>query len=205
MPIDFPSSPAANQQYTYAGITYTYNGTIWTAVGNNIGKQTIWIPASAMIPWTGTAPSVGTLTQAAAVARTLDFDPSVVEFAQSDIRMPKSWDLNAVLFTPVWSHPATTTNFGVVWTMDAAAVTNAEVYNPAFGGAINVITTGGVTNAIYIGAESTGVGIGSSPAIGDLILFRVYRNATHASDNLAVDARLHGVSICYFTNAMNDA
>lgn len=35
MPIDFPSSPTVGQQYTYAGITYTYTAQgIWSAAGS---------------------------------------------------------------------------------------------------------------------------------------------------------------------------
>ncbi len=45
---------------------------------------------------------------------TLDYDTTTQEFAQVDIPLPKSWNNGTITFVPYWSHPATTTNFGVV-------------------------------------------------------------------------------------------
>jgi len=39
MPISFPSSPVLNQQYTYSGHTWQYNGTVWQSVGTAQGVQ----------------------------------------------------------------------------------------------------------------------------------------------------------------------
>jgi hypothetical protein len=46
--------------------------------------------------------------------------PDSQEYAQFSIAMPKSWNEGTLTFAPVWSHPATTTNFGVVFDLQAA-------------------------------------------------------------------------------------
>jgi len=39
MPISFPSSPSLNQQYTSAGRTWFWNGSIWQSLGTSQGLQ----------------------------------------------------------------------------------------------------------------------------------------------------------------------
>jgi hypothetical protein len=175
--------------------------------GGSTGKQTIWVPASAMLPRITNGPSIGSLetTTNRVNVSTLDFDPTTQEFAQFAVAMPKSWNEGTVTYDAIWYHPATTVNFGVVWSLAGLALSDGNALDTAFGTAVQVTDTGGTTNAVYDSAESAAVTIGNTPAENDYVVFQVARNPAEAGDTLAVDARLLGVRLFYTTNAGNDA
>ncbi|MCL4712166.1 MAG: hypothetical protein KJZ73_13065 [Pseudorhodoplanes sp.] len=179
--------------------------TTLTAVGQ--GKHPIWVPATAMIARTTNGAADGSVetTTNKVMIKTLNFDTSTQEFAQFAIHMPKSWNESTVTFQPVWSHPSTTTNFGVVWAIEAVALSDDDAADAAFGTAQTSTDIGGTTNDIYIGPESSAITIGGTPAENDYVVFQVKRVPSDGSDTLAVDARLHGVKLFYTINASNDA
>lgn len=181
--------------------------TLNVTVTGTAGKQTIYVPASAMIPrvTNGAAPgSLETATNRINVA-TLDFDATTQEFAQFQIAMPKSWNEGTVTFDVEWYHPSTTTNFGVVWSLAGLALSDGNALDTAFGTAVLVTDTGGATNTLYSTPESAAVTIGNTPAENDYVVFQIARVPADAGDTMAVDARLLGVRIFYTTNAENDA
>lgn len=166
-----------------------------------LGKHAIPIPAGAMTARTtnGAAPGLGETTTNRVMRRTLDFDSATIEYAQFAIRMPESWDEGTVTFVPVWSHPSTTTNFGVVWGLQAVALSNDDALDTALGTAQYSTDTGGTTDDVYHGPESAAITIAGTPAAGDWVVFQVLRKIDDASDTMAVDARLHGLTL-YITN-----
>ena len=170
------------------------------------GKQTIWVPAGAMIARTTNGAASGTVetTTNKVMIRTLDFDASTDEFAQFSIQMPKGWNESTVTALFVWSHPSTATNFAVVWGIQGLAVSDDDALDTAFGTAQTVTDTGGTTNDIYRSSETSAITLAGSPAEGDVAIFQVYRDADAGGDTLAVDARLHGVALFYTTNANTD-
>lgn len=178
-----------------------------TLTARGQGKETIWIPASAMIARTtnGAASGTAEMTTNKNMVKTLDFDASTQEFAQFEIAMPKSWNNGTVTFQPVWSHASTTTNFGVVWALQAVATSDDDALDVAFGTEQASTDTGGTTNDRYIGPESSAITIAGTPATGDVVQFQIKRNPSHGSDTLAVDARLHGIKLYITTNAATDA
>ncbi len=117
--------------------------------------------------------------------------------------MPKSWDGEDLYFKYFWSHAATTVNFDVFWEVSAHYVSDNELLDigPYYfdGGALD---TGGVTDKLYVSAESDGALNLSGASDGDLIIFKVQREPS--ADNLAIDARLHGIQIFYNTTAPTD-
>ena len=173
----------------------------------NTGRETIWIPASAMYARTTNGAASGTAEAATNrnMFKTLDFDTATQEFAQFEIHLPKSWNLGTVTFQPVWSHAATTVNFGVVWQLAGIARSDDDAGDVAFGTAQTSTDTGGTTNDIYIGPESAAITIGGTPASGDTVLFQVARAPANGSDTMAIDARLHGLRLFFTTNAATDA
>lgn len=175
-------------------------------IAADIGKQSIWVPAAAMTARITNGAAIGLVetTTNKVMISTLDFDASTQEFAQFSVRMPKSWDEGTVTFVPVWSHASTTTNFGVVWGLQGVALSNDDAADAAFGTAQTSTDTGGTTNDIYQGPESSAITIGNSPAEGDLVVFQVYRDPANGSDTMAIDARLHGVLVLYTINALKD-
>ena len=170
------------------------------------GKHTVWIPAGSMTARTTNGAAAGTIetTTNKVMIKTLDFDAATAEYAQFSIQMPKGWNEGTVSAVFVWSHAATTTNFGVVWGIQGLAVSDDDALDAAFGTAQTVTDTGGTTNDLYRSPESGAVTIGGTPAEDDVAIFQVYRDATNGSDSMAIDARLHGVALFYTTNANTD-
>lgn len=199
-----------------AVVTGTEDGLEFVAVASSaavaavspLGKHAVPVMAGAI------APSVsGGCAALAAVASaanqpdivTLDFDATTVEYAQFAIPMPKSWDEGTITAQFRWSHASTTTNFGVVWGIQAVAVSDDDAIAVAFGTAQTVADTGGTTNDLYVTAETAALTVAGTPAAGDTVFFRVYRLSTDGSDTLAIDARLHSVVLFLTTNAGTDA
>ena len=171
-----------------------------------LGKQTIWVPASAMYPRTTGGAAIGTIQSATnnINLRTLDFDTATYEFAQFVIQMPKSWNEGTLIFQFIWTHAATTTNFGVEWVVRSTAYANDDALDVAPSNDVVIADTGGTTNDIYITGETPPHTVPGSPAAEELVLFDVYRNYVSASDTMAVDARLIGVKIHYTVDAAKD-
>lgn len=170
------------------------------------GKQTIWVPATAMDQATTNGPSSGSLetTTNKVMVKSLDFDPSIEEFAQFSIQMPKSWNEGTLIAQFVWTHGATTTNFGVVWGIEAVAFANDDALDAAWGTEVDTTDTGGTTNDLYISPESAAVTVAGSPGAEEYLKFRITRVVGAGGDTMAVDAKLLGVKIIYTTDAGTD-
>ena len=136
--------------------------------------------------------------------RTLNFDTTTQEFAQFAIQMPKSWNEGTLICQFIWSHAATTTNFDVVWQIQAVAFANDDALDTAFGSAVTVADTGGTTNDIYITAETAAMTVAGTPGAEEYVVFQVARVPANPSDTLAIDARLHGVKIHYTIDTAKD-
>lgn len=194
------------------GDVLTYNAAtgMWDAASpaGIYGRHTFYVSAGAMLPSAaGGCQPLARIPSAASQPDivTLNFDATTQEFAQFSVRMPKSWDEGTITFAPTWSHPSTTTNFGVVWELQAVALANGDAIATAYGTAQSSTDTGGSTDTLYIGPESSAITVAGSPAAEEVVHFRIARAPANASDNLAVDARLHGVTIYLTTNANTDA
>jgi hypothetical protein len=191
-----------------SGLTMTGTTLSSTAATGTAGKHAIPIIAGAMRP-SVTGGCAG-LTGVASAANqpdivTLDFDTTTQEFAQFSVPMPKSWNEGTVTFAPIWSHAATTTNFGVVWQLQGVAISDNDGIAASYGTAQTSTDTGGTTNNQYIGPESSAITIAGSPAAQDVVYFRIARNPSDGGDTMAIDARLHGIVLFITTDAENDA
>ena len=165
-----------------------------------VGKQTMFIPATAMTPRTTNGPGSLVTFETATnkqMFKTLDFDATTQEYAQFVVRMPKSWDLGTVNCSATWGHVNTTTNFGCVWGFQAYAYQNNISMDQSFSTTANVIHTGGVNNAVYI-SNSVAVTVAGSPAAENYLIFQVSRVAANVSDTATVDCRLFGVTLYYY-------
>lgn len=197
---------AANSAWITIGpLATAYLGLALDSAVSKIGAQTAWIPAGAMTQRTtnGAASGTAETTTNKKMLKTLDFDAATAEYAQFDVRMPKSWNEGTVTAFFLWSNASGTGN--VVWALQGVAISDDDVLDVAFGTAQTV--TDGVTAAgdLMQSAETSAITIAGTPAAGDLVSFQVYRDAANGSDTLAVDARLHGVVLIYTTDAANDA
>ena len=54
-------------------------------------------------------------------------------------------------------------------------------------------------------SESGAVTIAGSPAVNDIVYFRIFRDVSDSNDDMTEDARLIGVKIFFTTDASNDA
>lgn len=173
-----------------------------------VGKQLIPVMAGGMSPsTTGGCAALTTIASAADQPdiQTLNFDPTTQEFAQFAIPMPESWDEGTLTYQVLWSHAATATNFGAVFSLQAVAVSDDDPIAVAYGTAVQVADTGGTTNDLYVSPESTAITVAGTPANKDTVFFRLARVPADAADDLAVDARVHGIRLYYTTNAAIDA
>lgn len=169
--------------------------------------QTIWIPAGAIAPsiTAGAAPSVAEMPTVLRLARSLDFDATTQEHGEFMICMPKGWNEGTVTAQFHWSHAASTVNFGVVWALQATAIGDTDMLTAAWGGGVTVADTGSITDRLYITTATAAITAAGSAMPQDLVSFRVYRVVADASDTLAIDARLHGITLFYTTTSLNDA
>jgi hypothetical protein len=176
--------------------------------GSTQGRHAVYIAAGSMRP--SVAGGCAALAAIASAANqpdivSLNFDATTQEYAQCSITMPKSWDEGTVTFAPLWSHASTTTNFGVVFDLQGYAASNDDAIATAFGTAQTSTDTGGTTDDIYMGPESSAITIAGTPAAEDTVFFRLSRVTGNGSDTMAIDARLHGIVLYITTNADTDA
>ena len=191
-----------------AGDVSSVNGLTGAVTAVTRGKHAVPIMAGAIAPsFAGGCAALATIASAANQPDivTLDFDPTTQEYAQFAIPMPKSWDKGTITALFNWSHAATTTNFGVVWNIQAVAVSNDDTIAVNFGTAQQVADTGGTTNDLYVTSETPAITVGGSPANGDTVFFRISRVTGDGSDTMAIDARLHSVVLFITTDADTDA
>lgn len=163
------------------------------------GKETIWLPASAMVTPTTNGAASGTTNGTNVVYKTLDFDQTTSESAQFQIAMPKSWNLGTLTFIAYWT--ASTGSGTVTWSLAAGAVSNDDVLDSSFGTAVTVTDTLIATGDLMVADESGAITVGGTPAAGDLVCFKILRDVT---DTLSGDAKLIGIKVIYTTNAADD-
>lgn len=172
------------------------------------GKQATWCPAGFIRPSAtgGCAAATSTATSSNHPdIYSLDFDATTQEYAQFCWRMPEQWNEGTITFCAVWTHPSTTTNFGVAWDLQAVACSNDDSIDTAFGTSQVVTDTGGTTNDLYITAESSAITVAGTPQPGDVVFYRLSRVTGNGSDTMAVDAKLLGYVLFITTTKGNDA
>ena len=166
--------------------------------------HSISIPASAMVSQTTNGAAAGSTETASndIMFSTLDFDASTIEYAQFQIAMPKSWNEGTVTAQFLWSATATG---DVVWGLQGVAISNDDVLDATWGTAQTVTDSVTATTDLMVTSATAAVTLGGSPAAEDLVVFRVYRNASSGSDTCAVDAKLVAVRLNFTTNAADDS
>jgi len=190
---------------TATGVDVTGDIRSNTAAVKVAGKETIYVPASAMYP-NSTAgcsdPEQVELSNGPEL-KVLDFDPSTAESAQFSVVFPKSWNEGTVTFQAFFTVNGTDTGT-VGWGLSGVSIADDVSTNTAFG--TNVVATAkahsGVANDLNVTAESGAVTIASA-AEDCYTFFQIMRDATN--DTQTADARLMGIKLFFTTNAKNDA
>jgi len=161
--------------------------------------RTIYIDAAAMVPSTtsGAEAASSETSTYKLMNDHLLFDPDAIEYAQFKLSMPDEWDRSTVKMKFFWSSGATNTG-AVVWGVSAVARSNAEgIDDLDFGTAQTVADSTEGTGKLNVTAATGALTIAGSPALGDLIYFKLYRKANDVSDLMATNAALFGISIQY--------
>jgi len=169
-----------------------------------VGKETIWVPASAMYPETtnGCAAAQVELSNGPEL-KCLDFATGADDFAQFTVGFPASWNEGTVTFQAFWT--VTGTNTGTVaWALAGGSMANDASINTAFGTAVVATAKAhsGTSNDMMVSAESGAVTIANA-AVNTVTFFEVFRDVS--ADNQSGDARLLGIKLLFTTNAKNDA
>ena len=171
------------------------------------GKETIWVPSSAMYGAT-TNPADAQQVETTATRpdmKVLDFDASTDEFAQFSIAMPKSWNEGTLTYQVYWT-PGSTNTGDCIFGLQAVACADNDTIDVAYGTAVNVTDAGiGTVEDQQITDESGAVTVAGSPAAGELTYFQLFRDANAGGDTFSADARVLGVKIFFTTDAANDA
>lgn len=168
------------------------------------GLHTIWIPASEMVgPTTNPANLTAVETATNKIMLSIaEFSPSTQEFAQFAIAFPKGWDEGTITYRAHWYATAGTPADTVDWALEAIAVSDDDVVDAAWGTEIVVTDTMIATGDMHVSAISGDLTVGGTPAEGDLVYFRIKRNV--ATDNLAADAKLFGITLLFTRDVNTD-
>ena len=170
------------------------------------GKETMWVPASAMYGAT-TNPADAQQVETTATRpdmKVLDFDKDTDEFAQFSVAMPKSWNEGTITYQVYWT-PGSTNTGDCIFGLQAVACGDSDTIDVAYGTAVEVTDAGiGTVEDQQISSESGAVTVAGSPAAGELTYFQLFRNANDGSDTFTADARVLGVKIFFTTDAAND-
>lgn len=134
---------------------------------------------------------------------TLDFDTTTQEFAAIHIKLPKRWNLGTLTFQPIWT--AASGSGGVVWALEAVAISDGETLDAAYGTAQTSTDTLSTVNYLHVGPASSAITAAGTPAAGDVLCLRIKRVPADGSDTLAADAKLLGAIVTWTSSAGNDA
>lgn len=162
--------------------------------------DTIWVPASSMIPLVTNTASPGTYEYG-----TNDIDVDYLAFdggateenAAFNIVMPDTWNLGTVKVKFFWtSATGSTAGDTVEWAIKAGAYSNNDALDAALGTAVVISDVLLADNGekLQVSDSTPALTIAGTPAMGDMIHFRVYRN-TDGTDDMTEDAWLIGVLI----------
>ena len=164
--------------------------------------KTIYIDAAEMIPCTTSPPLQGTTEYG-----TNDIDVDYFAFdagateerVQFKLKMPENWDRGTIKAKFDWSSATgSTAGDTVEWGIKAGALSDSDAIDAALGTAQVITDTLLADNGgdLQTTLTTPAITIGGTPALGDIIVFEIYRN-TDGTDDMAEDGWLFGCTIQY--------
>ena len=178
-----------------------------TAAVKIAGKETMWVPASAMYA-TETAGAEAAQVETTALRpdmKVMDFADTADDHAQFSVAFPKSWNEGTITYQCFWT-PSTTNTGNCIFGLQGVACGDSDTIDIAFGTAVNITDAGiGTVEDQQVSAESSAVTIAGSPAVDQQTYFQIFRDANAGADTYTGVARLLGIKIFYTTDAANDA
>lgn len=133
----------------------------------------------------------------------LDFDASTIEYAFWNVVMPDNYDGSTITATFYWTASAGSAG-NVVWALQGRSYANDEAIDQAWGTAQEVTDAWIANGDVHVTSATAAITLGGTPAGGEWVALRAYRNATSGSDTMSGDARLIGIKLEYGINAYSD-
>jgi hypothetical protein len=171
------------------------------------GKETMWIPASAMYARTNNPAEAAQIetTSGRPDLKVFNFADGADDFVQFSVAFPKSWNEGTITYQTFWT-PSTTNTGNCIWGLQGVAVGDGDTIDVAFGTAVNITDAGiGTVEDQQVTAESGALTIAGSPAVDQQTYFELFRDANAGGDTFTGVARLLGIKIFFTTDAANDA
>jgi hypothetical protein len=181
------------QKATKAQLTATY--------------ETLWIGAGAMVPSETDGATAETVEYA-----TNGITHDVMVFAgadndthaEFDVVMPEAWDRSTIKAKVYWTPGDADANADeyVEFYLAAGARSNDDALDAVLGTAVDIADQLIADDDLHITAASGALTVGGSPALGDLVHFKLSRDYDHTGGGTAmdVDADVLGVLIQYQRN-----
>lgn len=169
--------------------------------------KTLFVPAGAMVP---------SVTSGAAAATvewgTNDITQDVMTFAglsaddnaEFGLVMPEAWDRGTVKYKVYWTNGDAAANAAeyVGFSLAAGAISNDDALDAALGSGVAVEDQLIADDDLHVTAASGALTVGGSPALGDMVQFKLTRDFDYAGAGAAmdVDAYVLGVLVQYREN-----
>lgn len=168
-------------------------------------KRSFYIPAQGMFGATTNGAATGQIETATNKINTkvLDFDGATEEYAWFALPSPDYWDLSTVTVKFHWT--AASGSGDVIWGAAALARSDDDALDTALGSAQTVTDTLLSANDQHTTSATSAITVGGTPAKGDYLYVRIYRDADAGGDTLnGVDARLIGVTVKFGIGQYDD-
>ncbi len=166
------------------------------------GYETIWIPASAMMSsyTTGAESEIKEYGTNDVSTEPFLFDGSAQdESVEFEKVFPETWDLGTIKAKVFWSpgHADANTDEWVRFYLQARAYSDDDAIDAAYGTLQNMDDQAIADDDMHVTAASSAITITGTPALNDLIKFKLSRDWDYAGAGVAmdVDARVFGVLI----------
>lgn len=194
---------------TTGAITLDTTALVFTQVRGVVGKQTLWIPASAMTPTVSNGCAALTSIETTAGQpdqHVLGFNTAADEHAQFEFGLPKAWDLGTLTFQPVWTHQGGQTGGldGVAWALQAVSIATDGAFAQAYGTPIVVTDDQANADRVHTTSESAALTVAGTPAEEEVQFFRIFRDVSDGADDLDIDAQLVGMWLHFTTDKATD-
>lgn len=159
------------------------------------------VPASLMYPSVASGATAGsseTTTNKVKVEH-YSFADGAKQYASFLWVPPEEWDRGTIKVRFIWKVPSGYGSpSGVVrWEIEARAFSDDDPIEAAWGTSVNVTDTLTAVGDVLRTAATGALTVGGSPALGDIVVFRINRDALHGSDTLNAAAQLIAVHIQY--------
>jgi len=183
-------------QDCFQKICNSYNASSLTSMGF---VTTIWVSATAMLGTStnGASPGLNEYATNDIIRAYYAFDGTTEQFVGFDVVMPEGWNRSTVTAKFYWSSATgSTTGDTVEWEIGGIALSNTDTLDTAIGTAITVsdATTADNGTDLQVSAATAAITVGGTPALGDLVHYKVSRNVA-GTDDMTEDAWLFGVLI----------